>query len=168
MYREFFPVTRNLTYLNHAAVGPLCRPAAEAMQGLAQDALNWGSLHYEQWLECYAGLRRGAARLVNGTAEEIAIVKNTSEGIATVALGLDWRAGDKIVAFEEEFPANQYPWRRLEPKGVRIEWLPATATLEQIEEAARGARLLAISLFSFSRDIGRIWWRLARSADVME
>jgi cysteine desulfurase / selenocysteine lyase len=149
MYREFFPVTRNLTYLNHAAVGPLCLPAAEAMQGLAQDALDWGSLHYEQWLECYAGLRRGAARLVNGAAEEIAIVKNTSEGIATVAMGLDWRPGDKIVAFEEEFPANQYPWRRLESKGVRIEWLPATAPLERIDQAARGARLLAISFVQF-------------------
>src|SRR5665213_969478 len=149
MYREFFPVTRNLTYLNHAAVGPLCRPAAEAMQGLAQDALDWGSEHYEQWLECYAGLRRGAARLVNGTAEEIAIVKNTSEGIATVAMGLGWRAGDKIVAFEEEFPANQYPWRRLASKGVRIEWLPVTATLERIDQAARGARLLAISFVQF-------------------
>ena len=150
MYREFFPVTRNLIYLNHAAVAPLCRPAAEAMQGLAQDALDWGSLHYDQWLECYEGLRRGAARLVNGTPEEIAIVKNTSEGIATVAMGLDWRAGDKIVAFEEEFPANQYPWRRLESKGVKIEWLPATATLwSGSTQAARGARLLAISFVQF-------------------
>ena len=149
MYREFFPVTRNLTYLNHAAVGPLCRPAAEAMQGLAQDALDWGSQHYAQWMECYEGLRRGAARLVNGTAEEIAITKNTSEGIATVAMGLDWRAGDKIVAFEEEFPANQYPWRRLESKGVRIEWLTVTAPLERIEQATRGARLLAISFVQF-------------------
>jgi cysteine desulfurase/selenocysteine lyase len=149
MYREFFPVTRHLVYLNHAAVAPLCRPAAEAMHGLAQDALEWGSVHYSQWLECYTGLRHGAARLVNGSPEEIAIVKNTSEGIATVAMGLDWRAGDKIVAFEEEFPANQYPWRRLESKGVRIEWLPATAPLERIHQAARGARLLAISFVQF-------------------
>jgi len=149
MYRQFFPVTRNLIYLNHAAVTPLCLPAAEAMQGLAQDALEWGAFHYSQWLECYQGLRRSAARLINGSPEEIAIVKNTSEGIATVAMGLDWRPGDKIVAFEGEFPANQYPWRRLESKGVRIEWLPATAPLEQIDRAARDARLLAISFVQF-------------------
>jgi cysteine desulfurase/selenocysteine lyase len=149
MYREFFPVTKNLIYLNHSGVAPLCRPAAEAMQWLAQDALDYGSLHYAQWLECYDGLRRSAARLVNGTPEEIAILKNTSEGIATVAMGLDWRPGDKIVAFEEEFPANQYPWRRLESKGVRVEWLPATAPLERIEQAARGARLLSISFVQF-------------------
>lgn len=119
------------------------------MQALADDALEWGSLHYDRWLECYEGLRRGAARLVNGTPEEIAIVKNTSEGIATVAMGLDWRPGDKIVAFEGEFPANQYPWRRLESKGVTIEWLLPTASLERIDQAVRGARLLSISFVQF-------------------
>jgi selenocysteine lyase/cysteine desulfurase len=149
MYRDHFPSTRNLTYLNHAAVSPLCRPAAEAMEWLAQDALNYGSIHYPKWLETYEKLRCSAARLVNGMREEIALVKNTSEGIATVAMGLDWRAGDKIVAFKEEFPANQYPWRRLEAKGVNVEWLSATDPLDRIDEATRGARLLAISFVQF-------------------
>ena len=61
---------------------------------------------------------RSAARLITAAPGEIALLKNTSEGLATVAMGLDWRAGDKIVAFREEFPANQYPWQRLEAKGV--------------------------------------------------
>jgi selenocysteine lyase/cysteine desulfurase len=149
MYREFFPVTQNLTYLNHAAVSPLCRPAADAMRHLTEDALQYGSIHYGEWLECYEGLRAGAARLVNASPGEIAITKNTSEGIATIAMGLDWRAGDKVVAFEGEFPANQYPWQQQEKKGVRIEWLSATSTLEQIDHAARGARLLSISFVQF-------------------
>ncbi len=149
MYREFFPVARNLIYLNHASVAPLCRPAAEAMERVTREALDFGAFHYARWRETYGELRRSAARLINGAPGEIAIVKNTSEGIATVAMGLEWRAGDKIVAFEEEFPANQYPWRRLEKKGVRIEWLPATAPLERIDQAARGARLLSISFVQF-------------------
>src|SRR5579863_1143934 len=148
-YRRFFPVTQNLIYLNHAAVGPLCLPAAEAMERLTRDALDYGSLYYAQWLDTYSGLRRAVARLVNGTPQEIAIVKNTSEGIATVAMGLDWRSGDRIVAFSEEFPANQYPWRRLETKGVQIEWLSAGDSLDRIDQAARGARLLAISFVQF-------------------
>lgn len=149
MYRDHFPVTHNLMYLNHAAVAPLCRPAAEAMEWLSQDALHYGSLHYSKWLETYEGLRRSAARLVNGTRDEIALVKNTSEGIATVAMGLDWRPGDRIVAFQEEFPANQYPWRRLESKGVTITWLSAADRLDKIDQAARGARLLALSFVQF-------------------
>lgn len=152
-YRDCFPVTKNLIYLNHAAVAPLSRPAAEAMKWLAEDALEFGSLHYDRWLDCYDGLRRAAAKLVNGTAEEIALVKNTSEGIATIAMGLDWQAGDRIVCFKEEFPANQYPWQRLEAKGVKIEWLslsdPSTQFLDQIDAAARGAKLVAISFVQY-------------------
>src|ERR1700678_4302799 len=97
--RAQFPVTKLLIYLNHAAVAPLVRPAAEAMKGFCEDALSYGSHHYEQWLEAYEGVRRAAARLVNVTSGEIALMKNTSEGIATIAAGLDWRRGDRIVAF---------------------------------------------------------------------
>ncbi|MGH9582256.1 MAG: aminotransferase class V-fold PLP-dependent enzyme, partial [Bryobacteraceae bacterium] len=79
-YRGEFPVRNELIYLNHAAVAPLCRSAAEAMRRLTDDACRYGLLHYEQWLESYAGLRRAAARLINASPEEIAIVKNTSEG----------------------------------------------------------------------------------------
>lgn len=148
-YRDQFPVTKELIYLNHAAVGPLCRPAAEAMKRLADDACRFGSLHYEQWLESYHGLRQAAARLLHTSAEEIAIVKNTSEGIATVALGLDWKAGDRIVAFREEFPANYYPWLRLEKRGVTLTWLSIYDPLEKVAEAVVGARLLAISYVNY-------------------
>lgn len=148
-YRHAFPAAENLIYLNHAAVSPLSRPSAEALRGFAEDSLYHGSAHYEQWLEAYAGLRRAAARLVNAAPEEIAIMKNTSEGISTIALGLDWRPGDRIVAFREEFPSNQYPWQRVQPKGVSITWLSVTDPPEKIREAARGAKLLAVSFVQF-------------------
>ncbi len=149
-YREEFPVTKNLIYMNHAAVAPLPRRSAEAMQRMAQDALDYGALHYSDWMEAVEGVKRGAARLLNADPAEIATVKNTSEGIATVALGLDWRPGDRIVAFREEFPANYYIWKKLEQwKGVRVEWLSCMARPEEIERAARGARLLSISFVQY-------------------
>lgn len=148
-YRSQFPVTRELIYLNHAAVAPLSKPSADAMKHLADDACLFGSLHYDQWMAVYDGLRKASASLINATPEEIAIVKNTSEGIATVAIGLDWRHGDRIVAFREEFPANYFPWQRLEPKGVTITWLSIYDPLEKIAEAAKGARLLAISYVNY-------------------
>src|SRR5258705_5862123 len=89
-YRDQFPVTESLIYLNHAAVAPLCKPAADAMRRLADDALWFGSLHYDQWMAAYQGVREAAARLIGASPGEIAIVKNTSEGIAMVATGIDW------------------------------------------------------------------------------
>ncbi len=148
-YRDQFPVTRQLVYMNHAAVAPLVKPAAEAMQRLAADACEFGSLHYSSWLEAYEGLRRATARLIGADRSEIAIVKNTSEGIATVAIGIDWKPGDKVVAFEEEFPANLYPWKRLEKLGVKVKWLSIHDPLDVIDQACRGARLLAISFVNY-------------------
>lgn len=148
-YREEFPVTRELIYLNHAAVAPLPRRAAEAMKWLADDALYNGSLHYDIWMAACEGLRAATAKLINASAREIAIVKNTSEGIATIAMGLQWRTGDRIVAFKEEFPANYYPWLRLAPRGVDITWLSIYDPIDKIAEAIPGARLLAISYVNY-------------------
>ncbi|MBZ5580941.1 MAG: aminotransferase class V-fold PLP-dependent enzyme [Acidobacteriia bacterium] len=148
-YAHHFPVRERLIYLNHAAVAPLCRPAADAMKRLADDCLHFGSLHYGEWLAAYSGLRTAAARLIGSEPAEIALVKNTSEGIATVAMGLDWKTGDRMVGFREEFPANYFPWKRLESKGVDVTWLSVNDPLDRIEEACRGARLLAISFVQF-------------------
>jgi selenocysteine lyase/cysteine desulfurase len=148
-YREQFPVTRELIYLNHAAVSPLCRPAAEAIKGLADDVSRFGALHWDKWMECYEGLRSAAARLIHASPREIAIVKNTSEGIATVAEGMDWRPGDRVVMFEEEFPANYYPWMRLKRRGVRVSSLSIYDPIEKIADAVSGARLLAISFVNY-------------------
>ena len=165
-YAHQFPVRANRIYLNHAAVSPLCKPAADAMKHLADDCLHFGSLHYDEWLAAYEGLRVAAARLIGANRNEIASVKNTSEGIATVAAGLNWKPGDRVVAFREEFPANYYPWKRLEEKGVAVTWLSVGDSLDRIDEAARGARLLSISFVQFLsgyrapiREIGEICHR---------
>ncbi len=148
-FRDEFPVTKNLIYLNHAAVAPLCKPAADAMKGLSDDACQNGSLHYDVWMACYQRMREATAKLINASPAEIAIVKNTSEGIATVAIGLNWKAGDRVVAFKEEFPANYYPWLRLEAKGVKITWLSIYDPLDKIAAAIPGSRLLAISFVNY-------------------
>ncbi len=163
LWRDQFPVTREYIYLNHAAVAPLSLRAATAMRQLADDCLLHGSYHYDRWMGVYAGLRSAAARLIKAKPTEIALVKNTSEGVATVALGIDWQAGDKIVAFLEEFPANYYPWKRLEERGIHVEWLSIHDPLERIDEACRGAKLLAVSFVNYLsghrvdlQEIGRI------------
>ena len=148
-YADQFPVRERLVYLNHAAVAPLCKPAADAMKHLADDCLEFGSLHYDQWMAAYEGLRVAAAQLIGAVRGEIAIVKNTSEGIATIAMGLDWKPGDRMVGFTEEFPANYFPWKKLEERGVGVTWLSIKDPLERIEEATRGARLLSISFVQY-------------------
>jgi len=148
-YREQFPVTEKLIYLNHAAVSPLSKPSAEAMRWLATDGELYGSLHYDQWMASYESLRLATAAMIGAHRDEIAIVKNTSEGIATIAMGIAWNPGDRVVVFDEEFPANLYPWQKLEAKGVELRRLSVHDPLERVEEACRGARLLALSFVQY-------------------
>lgn len=148
-YADQFPVREHLVYMNHAAVAPLSKRAAYAMKALADDCLEFGSLHYDRWLAEYEGVRVAAAKLIGAHSSEIALVKNTSEGIATVAMGLDWKPGDRVVAFREEFPANFFPWKRLEQRRVSVTWLSIRDGLERIDEACQGARLLAISFVQY-------------------
>ena len=148
-YRDQFPVAERLIYLNHAAVAPLPKRCAEAMKSLADDALEYGSQHYDKWMDTYEALRVASARLIGADRSEIAIVKNTSEGIATIAMGLDWRPTDRLVAFKEEFPANYYPWLRLEAQRCGVDWLSIHDPLHSIERATHGAKLLAISFVQY-------------------
>jgi len=117
--RHLFPVTRNLIYFNHAAVGPLSTRAYEAMEKHARDQLAFGALHWREWYAEHEALRGSAARLIGASdPREIAILKNTSEGLSFVAEGTRWRQGDNVVTTALEFPSNYTPWKRLERKGV--------------------------------------------------
>ncbi len=151
-YRKEFPVGDGYVYLNHAATGPLPRRSAEAMQALAADQMTAGSMHYRDWLAVYAGLREAAARLIGGGPAEIALTKNTSEGLSFVANGLGWRPGDVVVGVSGEFPANYFPWARLADRGVELRWVPlrnGRIDLEELDRACQDARLLAVSFVQY-------------------
>ena len=61
-----------------------------------------------------------AARLIGAEPGEIAILKNTSEGLSFVAEGFRWEAGDNVVTTDLEFPSNSTPWRKLDRRGVDV------------------------------------------------
>jgi selenocysteine lyase/cysteine desulfurase len=149
VYRDLFPVTRNLTYLNHAAVGPLSARACEAMERHARDQRDFGALHWREWYAEHAAVRESAARLIGAAASEIAIVKNTSEGLSFVAQGLRWHERDNVVTTALEFPANWTPWKRLEERGVECRVAPLP-TVEEIEPLIdKRTRLVTISSVAF-------------------
>jgi cysteine desulfurase/selenocysteine lyase len=106
---EEFPVLRRWEFFNHAAVAPLSRAAGDALRKYAGQAESVAYLD-TGWYRDIAALRESVARLINGTKEEVAFVKNTSEGLSIVAGGIDWKPGDRIVTAAVEYPANIYPW----------------------------------------------------------
>ena len=118
--RPLFPVTRNLTYLNHAAVGPLSTRACEAMERQARDQRDFGALHWRAWDRELDETRVAAAKLLGAETAEVVILKNTSEGLSFVAEGYRWQGGDNVVTTAIEFPSNVAPWKNLARRGVEL------------------------------------------------
>lgn len=148
-FRELFPVTRNLLYFNHAALGPLSTRACEAMEAHARDQRDFGALHWRDWYAEHSKLRESVARLIGATPGEIAILKNTSEGLSFVAGGLQWRDGDNVVTTALEFPSNWVPWKRLARRGVetRVAALPTLEHIEPLVDAR--TRVVSVSAVAF-------------------
>lgn len=116
-----FPQDPQLVYLNHAAVAPWPARTRHVIQQFADENVRWGATHYERWLAEETRLRERFATLLKApSAEDIALVKNTSEGLSMVAHGLPWKAGDTIVISDEEFPSNRIVWESLAPRGVAV------------------------------------------------
>lgn len=116
-----FPLRDGLIYLNHAAVGVWPRRTAEVVRAFADENMRQGAADYPVWMKTERELRGRLARLVNAAGtDDIALLKNTSEGLSLIAYGLEWQAGDNIVSTDQEFPSNRIVWESLQDRGVEL------------------------------------------------
>ena len=150
-----FPLTDELIYLNHAAVAPWPKRTSAAVIRFAEQNTRYGSHFYLDWLNKESELRSQLQTLLNApSAEDIALVKNTSEALSFVAYGLTWQAGDNIVSSNEEFPSNRLPWESLADQGVEFRQadLHSADTPEEALFALvdRNTRLITISSIQFA------------------
>ncbi len=153
--RSLFPVTREVAYFNNAGVGPISSRVDEAIRRYAGEATRMGAFHYPRFFDAEVErVRARAALLLNARADEIAFVKNTTEGLGIVAAGLDWQRGDQVLSCDLEYPSNVYPWWSLRDRGVETVMLrgrDGRLPLAVVEEALRNprVRLLALSSVEF-------------------
>ncbi|MGZ8185027.1 MAG: aminotransferase class V-fold PLP-dependent enzyme [Methylobacter sp.] len=150
-----FPLSDDLIYLNHAAVAPWPKRTGLAVIEFAEQNTRYGSRFYADWLNKEAELRTQLQILLNApSADDIALVKNTSEALSFVACGLDWQAGDNIVSSNEEFPSNRLPWESLATQGVEFRQADLNSS-DSPEDALfalvdGNTRLLTISSIQFA------------------
>src|SRR4051794_24121648 len=110
--RSLFPAATFYTYLNSAAVSPLPTTSISAVIQQLEDVSAHGALHYTDWLAVKKRARDLVGSMLHVQPEQIAFMRNTSDGFASIANGLTWQKGDNIVSFANEFPSNYYAWRR--------------------------------------------------------
>ena len=156
-------------YLDHALRGPLPKRAMVAMV----QALNlclFGSRHRDELAKLIEDARTNVARVLGGETDEIAFMQNATAATATIAQGIRWKTGDRVVTNAGEYASNVLPWRALEERGVTVEILPlrdGRLELEDVARAVKGARLLTVAAVSIKtgerRDLAALG-KLAREA----
>lgn len=153
--KEDFPVINNLIHLNHAAVGPWPRQTQQAIEAFARENVAQGTKNYPVWLKKELELKDLLARLINADSrDEIALIKNTSEGLSFIANGLSWNKGDNVVGIEQEFPSNRFIWDSLASEGVEFRKLDLDRCDDDIEQALfdlcdANTRLISISAIQY-------------------
>jgi selenocysteine lyase/cysteine desulfurase len=93
-------------------------------------------------------------RMINAEGtDRIALMPNTSEALNTIASGLDWKSGDRVLLNDLEFPANVYPYLNLKSRGVEIDVLHAgngDVTAEMIHRSmSPRTRVVALSAVQY-------------------
>jgi cysteine desulfurase / selenocysteine lyase len=148
-WREEFPSCRSAVHMNHAGISPIPRRVAAAVRTLAEEALLIDDGIYARWEARVHEVRGAFGRLIGARAEEIAFVRNTSEGLSLVANGCDWSPGDNVVLIADEFPANVYPWWGLAGRGVETRLVPRCELRFTVDDIAalvdRRTRVVSVS-----------------------
>ena len=162
-----FPQDPDICYLNHAAVAPWPKRAADAVTAFARENIHQGARDYPRWVQLEHKLRGQFQTLLNAPSKlDIALVKNTSEALSLVAMGLNWTEGDEVLLSDQEFPSNRIPWQALESQGVSVRQVSLdTEDPEAALIAAMGpaTRLLSISSVQYASGLRMDLQRLGRA-----
>jgi isopenicillin-N epimerase len=106
-----FLLDKDWTYLNNGTLGPTPKPVyytlVERYHDLAQDP---GQPNRDQ-SDAADDVRRKAAAFVGADFDEIALVRNTTEGMSFMLNGLDLKAGDEILTTFHEHSGGLQPCR---------------------------------------------------------
>jgi selenocysteine lyase/cysteine desulfurase len=111
--RHLFEIPDDVAYLNCAYMSPLMRSVVEAgTVGLHRKAHAW-KITPEHFFTGSETFRAAAARMLDCSADCVAIVPSASYGIATAGINLPVDRGQSILLLAEQFPSNYYSWHRL-------------------------------------------------------
>jgi selenocysteine lyase/cysteine desulfurase len=146
--RYEFPVVRDKIFLAHAGVCPLPHRVAAAIAECARQ----GTLGDQEtfMLHRLDESRKLAAQLLKCQTDEVALVGPTSLALSFVAAGLNFRKGDNILIYHDDYPSNVYPWMALAEKGVQVRLLNTRGlgvirTIDVMGQVDENTRLVALA-----------------------
>ncbi len=152
--RDEFPLASLETYMNAAALHPLGRFAAKAIEEGVNFRLHGpGPGRADFTAARQADLKTRFGKMIGASANEIAFTASTSDGENIVVMGLDLpRKKGNIVIDELHFTTSLYMYKELEKQGVELRivkhrnWAIDPADMDKAID--RDTRLVSLALVS--------------------
>lgn len=129
---QAYPVNRDFIWLNNCGTVPAGEHILKRMnhflsgyahQGVFTDAASYA--HVKQRIKSIV------AGIIGCSAEELAIIHHTAEGMNYISHGLNLEPNSEILLLENEYPSNVYPWLHWKEKGVTIKTIPMERSPER-------------------------------------
>lgn len=134
--REAYTVSPNIINLNNGGVAPQPKVVQDAHIRYYQYCNEAPS--YYMWQILDQGrepLREKLAGVCGCDKEEIAINRNSTEGLNTVIFGLNLKAGDEIVLTKQDYPNMINAWKQREKRdGVKLVWIDLPLPIEKEDD----------------------------------
>jgi len=122
-WRRRIPLLSSLIPLNNCSQAPITddtRAAAERyLKSWTERGMDW-----DGWMEEVRLAKAEFARLINASADDIAVFSSVSEATSAVASAIDFRERSAVVVTEAEFPTVGHVWLAQEKRDARVRWVP--------------------------------------------
>ena len=142
-----FPALAEWTFLNTATFGQMPRRAVEAAAAHFARRDRFACADFLEWFDDADRIRGLCARLIHCLPTDIAFIPNASTALSLLLDGIDWKAGDRFVTLEDEFPNHYYHPLFLGGRSVEFVEAPWERFYDSITPRTR---LVALSLLNYS------------------
>lgn len=136
--KEAYTISPNLINLNNGGVSPQPKVVQDAHIRFYQYCNEAPS--YFMWRildQQREPLRAKLADLAGCSTEEIAINRNSTEGLNTIIFGLNLKPGDEVVLTKQDYPNMINAWKQREKReGIKLVWLNLSLPIENEDELA--------------------------------
>ncbi|MDO8506731.1 MAG: aminotransferase class V-fold PLP-dependent enzyme [Candidatus Limnocylindria bacterium] len=123
-WRDEFPITRELVYLNNCSLTPLPKRGRERIEQFAREWTELGGrAWYDHWIGEYEALRADLAGILGASLDEVATLPNVSAGLVGIASTFDYTKRPKVVVADLDFPTDGHAFLAVAPRGARVEFV---------------------------------------------
>lgn len=133
--RKYYLFQDDLIMMNNGTLGPMPEPVFNTLvKYFKVQATNpYDSYNFLPVLK--GAVRSKLARFIGASRDEIAINRNTTEGMNLIAGGLDLKEGDEVLITTMEHPSGYYPWKMKEKRhGIKVIEVPIGVPPKNVDE----------------------------------